>query len=279
MKAEQIIEHITQWLGDYLKKSKQKGFIIGVSGGIDSALSSLLAARSGAPLIALELPICQKKEQLKRSKEHIDFLKKKFPSQVEHLRIDLSSIYKSFYQKAFHNSYLKKEDLFFKKLKINPSSSNQQLALVNTKARLRMCLLYYYASLFNYLVVGTGNKIEDFGVGFFTKYGDGAVDISPIADLTKTQVRTLAKVLDIPLSIQKATPTDGLWEDDRSDEEQLGASYEELEWAMEKIQEGKSNQCFKEREKELIDKYTLLHEKNFHKINPIPVCKIPKKLL
>lgn len=274
-KTSQIIDHILKWLINYLKLSKHSGFVIGISGGIDSAVTSTLAAKAGANILALELPINQKSDQINRAKEQIDFLKKSFPSLVRNLEVDLSLVSNTFSDKLL-GVLLKKEEFFTGKFSLNLDFSIKNLTLANMKSRLRMCALYYYGSLFNYLVLGTGNKIEDFGVGFFTKYGDGGVDLSPIADLTKSQVRALALELGIPLSIREAAPTDGLWEDDRKDEEQLGASYEELEWAMEKIEQGLGPNDFEDKEKELIEKYLLFHHKNLHKMKPIPVCKIPK---
>ncbi len=155
-------------------------------------------------------------------------------------------------------------------------NSKSSLALANVKSRIRMLTLYYYANIKNYLVVGTGNKVEDFGVGFFTKYGDGGVDLLPIADLTKSEIFFLAKKLNIIDEIQKAKPTDGLWEDQRSDEDQLGASYDELEWAMKNMK--KKNCTISETEYEILKKYQILHQKNKHKMIPIPICKIPNRI-
>jgi len=160
-----------------------------------------------------------------------------------------------------------------------PTSDNEaklNLSLANTRARLRMTTLYYLAGIHGLLVAGTGNKVEDFGVGFFTKYGDGGVDLSPIADLLKSDVRALAKYLNVPESILVAKPTDGLFGDDRSDEDQLGASYEELEWAMAQLEKGKSTNDFAGREKIVFDIYKRLNTINQHKMNPIPVCEIPE---
>ncbi|WP_103328047.1 NAD(+) synthase [Bacteroidetes bacterium endosymbiont of Geopemphigus sp.] len=259
MRTRKIIEHIVSWLNAYIEKTPLKGFVIGVSGGIDSAVTSVLVAKTRRPVLVLEMPIHQENSQVKRAQEHICFLKKHFPN-VQSKMVDLSPLLESFCSVV----KTKKE-----------TSYQLGLTLANTRSRLRMSTLYYYAGLYKYLVSGTGNKIEDFGVGFFTKYGDGGVDISPIADLTKTQVRALASELNIITSIQEALTTDGLWEDNRSDEEQLGASYEELEWAMEMAQQGKNKERFSEREKELIEKYQELHASVRHKIEPVPVCKIP----
>ncbi|MDX5428596.1 MAG: NAD(+) synthase, partial [Bacteroidota bacterium] len=151
-------------------------------------------------------------------------------------------------------------------------------SLVNARARLRMTTLYYFAQLYGYLVAGTGNKVEDFGVGFFTKYGDGGVDLSPIADLMKTEVYQLGKAMNVPESIISAKPTDGLWGDDRSDEDQIGASYPELEWAMKAQAKGKTVSDFSGREKEVFEIFERMHRANKHKMVPIPVCEIPEYL-
>ncbi|WP_185873901.1 NAD(+) synthase [Blattabacterium cuenoti] len=261
---KKVINYIVTWLKKYIKKSKSNGFIIGISGGIDSAVTSMLLAMTKFPTLTLEMPILEKKNLL--SNQHINFLKSRFLN-VNHLKKDLSTLYTTFYKIISHTKH--------KKIK------NQSLSLANTKSRIRMITLYYYANLKNYLVVGTGNKVEDFGVGFFTKYGDGGVDIHPIADLNKSEVRLIAKELNILNSIQKAIPTDGLWDDKRSDEEQLKATYEELEWAM-KITEKKKNifinPSMNLEKKNIIKKYKNLHNKNKHKIIPIPICKIPSFL-
>ena len=263
MITKKIIQHIVLWLDSYIKKTNLKGFIIGISGGIDSAVTSVLIAKTKYPVLVLTMPIRQEKDQVKRAQDHIYFLKQHF-SNVESKKVDLNLLFES----------------FCSSVKVGKEIPYQvELTLANIRSRLRMSTLYYYASLHRYLVSGTGNKVEDFGVGFFTKYGDGGVDINPIADLTKTQIRTLASELNIITSIQNALPTDGLWEDNRSDEEQLGASYEELEWAMEMIQKGKNKDNFSGRSKELIEKYQDLNAAAQHKIKPIPVCKIPKDFL
>ncbi|AWU45047.1 NAD(+) synthase [Blattabacterium punctulatus] len=257
--AKKIIKYIIYWLIKYIKKSKSNGFIIGISGGIDSSVTSLLVAMTNYPTLILEMPILDKNKNL-LSKKHANFLKSKFLN-VHHIKKDLSSLYLSFIHTVN-----------------DPFQEKNLLALANIKSRIRMITLYYYANINNYLVVGTGNKIEDFGVGFFTKYGDGGVDLHPIADLTKSEIRFLAKKLKIINCIQKAKPTDGLWEDQRSDEDQLKATYEELEWAM-KITEKKKKffnyDIFKESEKNILKKYQTLHQKNMHKVIPIPICRIP----
>ncbi|WP_185862754.1 NAD(+) synthase [Blattabacterium cuenoti] len=261
--AKKIVHHIVQWLKTYIKKTQSNGFVIGISGGIDSAVTSMLVAMTKSPTLTLEMPILEKNPNL-LSEQHVIFLKSRFLN-VHHIKKDLSSLFTSFIHTMDDNITEKK---------------NRPLALANAKSRIRMLTLYYYANIENYLVVGTGNKVEDFGVGFFTKYGDGGVDIHPIADLTKSEIRLLAKELNIIDGIQKAEPTDGLWEDQRSDEDQLEATYEELEWAMkitEKVEKKKKNfhDTFKGREYDVLKTYQYLHKKNEHKIRPIPICEIP----
>lgn len=260
MKTRKIINYIVSWLNNYLKKSNKKGFIVGISGGIDSAITSVLIAKTGFSILILEMPIYQNINEIKRSKENINFLKKNF-SNIKTLSIDLSPIFNTFCE------VLKIEEY-----------KNVELSLVNVKSRLRMITLYYYASINNYLVVGTGNKIEDFGVGFFTKYGDGGVDINPIGDLYKSEIISIGKKLNIPLSIQNAEPTDGLWKDNRSDKDQLGYSYEDLEWAMNIVEKGDYSKIINKDKRILIEKYLKLNKKNKHKILQIPICKIPKYL-
>ena len=261
MQTQKVTEHIINWLKNYAETAKMNGFVIGISGGIDSAVVSTLTAKTGLKTLVIELPIRQKKDQVQRAQEQISFLKNNFEN-VESLEIDLTETF----------------DVFEKNLIIKSSNTqNRELSLANSRSRLRMLTLYYFGQIHNLLVTGTGNKIEDFGIGFFTKYGDGGVDISPIGDLTKTQVYELAKELNIPESIQKAAPTDGLWDTERTDEQQIGATYPELEWAM-SVHQDLSAEDFSGREKEVFMIYDRLNRATQHKINPIPVCKIPKEL-
>lgn len=259
MQVSETIDYIVSWLLDYSNQSKTKGFVIGVSGGIDSAVTSTLCAKTGKPVIALNMPIRQKPEQFKLAETQIDFLKKHFQN-VNGVRQDLSEVFSSF------------ESAIPEDIQANG------LAMANSRSRLRMLTLYAYASHNGMLVAGTGNKIEDFGVGFFTKYGDGGVDLSPIADLKKSQVYAIAKELNIDTSIQNAQPTDGLWDADRTDEEQLGATYEELEWAMDYLN-SPANISLTERQKKVIEIYLSFNKANKHKMIEIPVCKIPLHLL
>ncbi|MCP4672068.1 MAG: NAD(+) synthase [Desulfobacula sp.] len=254
MKIQQTIDHIVKWLDNYLHKSGLKGFSIGVSGGIDSAVTSCLCAKTGQPVLALNMPIYQAKDQVARSCDHIAWLKKKFTN-VKHVDMELSTV--------------------FDAIKLSfPDSIQDGMTMANTRSRLRMLTLYAFASSNKMLVTGTGNKVEDFGVGFYTKYGDGGVDISPIADLTKTQVYILGKELGILEPILQAAPTDGLWEDNRSDESQIGATYKELEWAMEYLNSCSSKPLNK-RQAEVISIYQNFHAANQHKMEIIPVCNIP----
>ena len=232
------------------------GLVVGVSGGVDSALTSTLCAETGKNLICIEMPIKQGNDQITRSKKHIEWLKSKYPN-VNSILINLDNTY----------------NMFVDSVPINGSDKND-LSLANTRSRLRMVTLYYFSALNNYIVAGTGNKVEDFGVGFYTKYGDGGVDISPIADLLKSEVYSLAKYHNIIDEIITARPTDGLWNDNRSDEEQIGATYDELEKAM--LDESKSESNLSKREKEVMNIYKSFNSSNRHKMLPIPVCKIPK---
>ena len=257
MNPRSIESHIVNWLFDYSKKSGLNGFVVGVSGGIDSAVTSTLCAKTGLNTMVLNMPIHQKSNQFDRSNEHINWLKNNFENVTSH-EINLTDVYDS-----FSNAL--------------PIANQDKLSMANLRSRIRMSNLYVFASNKKYLVAGTGNKVEDFGVGFYTKYGDGGVDISPIADLLKSEVFKIAHHLGIVSSIQKAKPTDGLWDDDRSDEDQLGATYDELEWAMNYL-EVNSQDNLSERQKKVLEIYIGHHQTNIHKMNPIPVCEIPKNL-
>ena len=251
-----VENHIINWLTSYLKKSSLNGFVIGVSGGIDSAVTSTLCAKTGYPTIVLNMPIYQKSKQFDRSNDHIKWLESKYKN-VTSQELDLSSVLTTFRD-------------------VLNADIQDHLSMANLRARIRMSTLYVYASNKKMLVAGTGNKVEDFGVGFYTKYGDGGVDLSPIADLMKSEVFSLSKHLGIISSIQNAAPTDGLWDDDRNDEDQLGATYKELEWAM-NFDNSNSMIDLSEREHEIISIYKSLNRANQHKMNPIPVCVIPEE--
>jgi len=257
---EEISEYIVSWLLEYSEKSNTNGFVVGVSGGIDSAVTSTLAAETGKDVIVVEMPIHQDAAQVTRAQDHIAFLKNKYPN-VKSERVDLTDTYETF-RKSIPDSNL----------------ASEELALVNTRARLRMTTLFYFAGLHNCLVAGTGNKVEDFGIGFFTKYGDGGVDLSPIADLMKSEVYALGAELGVIDSILEAAPTDGLWGDDKTDEDQIGASYDELEWAMEFDEFGFDESDLNDRQKEVLNIFRRMNRANQHKMNPIPVCEIPEDI-
>lgn len=262
IQVEKVNSHIVNWLKEYAIASKTNGFVIGISGGVDSAVTSTLCAQTGLPTLCVEMPIHQAESHVSRGKEHILQLKNRF-SNVSSTIADLTSVFDSFV------------DL----VPTGDDENRKHLALANTRARLRMTNLYYHAGIFGYLVAGTGNKVEDFGVGFYTKYGDGGVDLSPIADLMKSDVFALGEFLKIPESILKAEPSDGLFGDARTDEEQLGANYDELEWAMHEDEKGKTAVDFSEREQIVFSIYKRLNTINQHKMNPIPVCLIPSEFI
>jgi NAD+ synthase len=259
---EKVVNHIVEWLKNYLRNSKMNGFIVGVSGGIDSATTSTLCSLTNAPVLCLEMEIHQNPSEVSRAQKHIDWLEGKFDN-VTHHNITLTEVFNVFVN-ALPKTDLKEEQL---------------LSLANTRARLRMTTLYYFAALHRYLVAGTGNKVEDFGVGFYTKYGDGGVDLSPIADLSKSQVYEMAKSLGVIQEIQKAAPTDGLWSDNRTDEDQMGANYNDLEWAMGEIERNPSFKGLDQNQLNVIEIYMKFNRQNQHKMKPIPVCEIPPQLL
>ena len=244
MNPNQKVTFIKDWILNYVNSmpKKAQSLVIGISGGIDSSVSSTLSAMTGLKTIVLSMPIKQKSVQHDLSLKHQEWLKQNFKN-VEGITVELDSLFSTFENtlKDFNNLH----------------------GMANSRARLRMATLYQVAAANNGIVVGTGNKVEDFGVGFYTKYGDGGVDISPIADCNKTEVWELGKELKILQEIIDAPPTDGLWDDGRTDEGQLGLSYKELEEAME-------NENSKNREK-----YIQIRNANLHKMDPIPVCKIP----
>ncbi len=259
MDTKKTTDYIVKWLYDYAKTANVKGFIIGVSGGIDSAVTASLCARTNFPVLCVEMPIHQGENQVNRAKELITLLKQKH-EKVNAVEVNLGPVF----------------DVFKQEIPSIDNNAKVNLSLANTRARLRMTTLYHLAGLHGFIVAGTGNKVEDFGVGFFTKYGDGGVDISPIADLMKSEVYKLGAYLEVPDSILNAAPTDGLFGDNRTDEEQLGASYDELEWAMLQVDKNKNTTDFSERQREIFKIYTRLHKANKHKMIPIPICKIPE---
>ena len=246
MNSKDKIIHISNWIKDYAKSinNNPTTLVIGVSGGVDSALSSTLCAQTGLKTIAVSMPIKQNSSQHDLSLRHLEFLEQNYPN-VETKIIELDNVFKTF-QNTMQNF-------------------DSELAFANSRSRLRMVTLYQIAQSNNGIVVGTGNKVEDFGVGFYTKYGDGGVDISPIADCTKTEVWELAEEIGVIKDIISAAPTDGLWDDSRNDESQLGLSYKQLEEAM----ENKSSEHY--------SRYEEIRKPNLHKMKPIPVCEIPKE--
>ena len=233
---------IIDWINNYCDTTsyKPKALVVGISGGIDSSVVSTLCASTGRKTIVLTMPIKQIQSQHDLSLTHAKWLKQKYKN-VEHHLLEMDKIFTSFSQVL--------------------SNFDNEHGYANSRARLRMATLYQVAAANNGIVVGTGNKVEDFGVGFYTKYGDGGVDISPIADCTKTQVWELGRYLELPEDIINTPPTDGLWDDGRNDVQQLGMSYEELEKAMD------------DKKDPNYQKYLEIREKNLHKMNPIPVCK------
>jgi NAD+ synthase len=248
-----VSSHIVDWLKSYCDSSNLNGFVVGISGGIDSAVTSILCAQTGKRVILLNMPIRQHEAEYKLAQLHISDLKNRYPNVDSH-ELDLSSVFSSFEN-------------------VMPFSSDSNLlSMANSRARLRMMALYAVGQANGLLVTGTGNKVEDFGIGFYTKYGDGGVDLSPIADLMKSEVFGLARYMGVVSSILNAAPTDGLWNDDRSDEDQIGATYDELEWAMQFDDDLKT---VTQRELEVLRIYRKMHAANLHKMNPIPVCEIP----
>jgi len=245
MNSDKKITYISNWIKDYAISLpfNPPSLIIGVSGGIDSAVTSTLCAKTGLKTIAVSMPIKQNQSQHDLSLRHLKWLEDSFDN-VEIMTIELDEVFKSF--------------------ELTMTNFNNKLAFANSRSRLRMVTLYQIAQSNKGIVVGTGNKVEDFGVGFYTKYGDGGVDISPIADCTKTDVWNMGKSLGIINEIIEAAPTDGLWDDSRNDESQLGLTYGQIEEAM-----NNSNSKY-------YDKYLKIREPNLHKMKPIPVCIIPK---
>jgi len=246
MQPSEKVKFISNWIKDYVNNmpTKAESLVIGISGGIDSSVSSTLSAMTGLKTIVLSMPIKQKSHQHDLSLKHQEWLVKKFKN-VEAHTINLDELFLAF------NASLSKFD--------------SEHGMANSRARLRMTTLYQVAAANKGIVVGTGNKVEDFGVGFYTKYGDGGVDISPIADCTKTEVWELAEEIGVIKDIISAAPTDGLWDDSRNDESQLGLSYKQLEEAM----ENKSSEYY--------NRYEEIRKPNLHKMKPIPVCEIPKE--
>ncbi len=258
MQTQAVIDHIVKWLTRYLDQSGMKGFVVGVSGGIDSAVTSTLCAMTGYPAKVLNMPICQAPDQVSRSTNHIQWLKGRYAN-VEGVTIELTPVFESLQSTL-------------------PGAIQDDLSMANTRSRLRMLTLYGFSTHHRMLVAGTGNKVEDFGVGFYTKYGDGGVDLSPLADMIKSEVYVLAAAMGIIDEIIQAPPTDGLWSDNRSDESQIGATYDELEWAM-AFDAGKGDEkALDSRHRKVLSIFRRFNRINRHKMLPIPVCTIPTRL-
>jgi len=259
---KQLATDITTWIRDYVTTNNIKSLVVGVSGGIDSAVVSTLCAMTGLPTYCCIIPTNDNVDKaMKVSYDHIHWLQDTYSRELIHKEmISIGGVVQQ-----------------FKNVIENKLADNDH-GYVNLKSRMRMSTLYYIACIYSSIVVGTGNKVEDFGVGFYTKYGDGGVDISPIADLYKTEVRELGRYLGISQEILDAAPTDGLWSDGRTDEQQIGATYEELEWAMEMqplIQVDNHHIPFDERQQEILNIYHKLNTQNQHKMLPIPIYKLP----
>ncbi len=258
MQTAGVIDYIVNWLNTYCDTAGMHGFVVGVSGGIDSAVTATLCAKTGKPVMLLNMPIYQAAEQISLADQHIKWLEQNYKG-AGGVHIDLTQVFQ-----AFENTL--------------PREIQEGLTMANTRSRVRMIALYAFAAHHRMLVAGTGNKVEDFGVGFFTKYGDGGVDISPIADLLKSEVYEIGKELGIINTILDTPPTDGLWFDNRTDEGQIGATYAELEWAMQFEADSGNEDKLPARKKEVLDIYRNFHNANRHKMIPVPVCKIPVQL-
>lgn len=252
-KWKNLSEDISNWILNYANSNNISTLVVGVSGGIDSAVTSTLCAKTGLRTLVINMPIHQNDPEYNLSNQHMMWLRSNWNNVESHI-INLSETFD-----VLKNELSKKEV--------------SDISMANTRARIRMATLYSLSGSNNGIVVGTGNKVEDFGVGFFTKYGDGGVDISPIADLYKSEVYLLAESLGIIQEIQEAAPTDGLWSDGRTDEDQIGATYDELEWAMNEIDNPSAEKELNERLAEVMRIYLKLNSMNSHKMNPIPIFK------
>jgi NAD+ synthase len=258
MKTALVIDYLVNWLTAYCGNSGMNGFVVGISGGIDSAVTSTLCAQTGRQAVLMNMPIYQARDQFDRAAQHILSLERQYPA-VQGVTVDLTQVFQSV------------EQTF-------PPDIQDGLTMANTRARLRMLTLYAQASHNRLLVAGTGNKVEDFGIGFFTKYGDGGVDVSPIADLMKTEVYEIGHALGIAEAILSCPSTDGLWPDNRTDESQIGATYPELENAMLFEASPQDEKMLSPREREVLAIYRKFNRANRHKTEPIPCAKIPPEL-
>jgi NAD+ synthase len=259
---------ITKWIKSYAKTNKISTLVVGISGGIDSSVVSALCARTGLKTIVVQMPIRQNKKLDNRSSLQASWLLERYPENVVHMNMDLTTVFSAFEKKV--DPFCQIDD---------DTYNTYKLASANSRSRLRMMTLYQIAQCHNGIVVGTGNRVEDFGVGFFTKYGDGGVDISPIGDCLKTEVWDMGRELGLPQEIIDAPPTDGLWDDGRTDEDQLGMTYPELERAM--ANDKLDRQCvyqtlpipMEKTERAQLKKYRELRRRNLHKMEPVPVFK------
>ncbi len=271
MTAKQRINHIVRWLKAYARSAKITTFVVGISGGIDSSVVSALCARTGLRTIVVQMPIRQNRKLDNRSSMQATWLLHRYPDTVTHISMDLTSVFSAFEKKVLPVCNIEDDTV-----------EQSNLAFANSRSRLRMMTLYQIAQCHSGIVVGTGNRVEDFGVGFFTKYGDGGVDISPIGDCLKTEVWDMGRELGLPQEIIDAEPTDGLWDDGRTDEGQLGMSYPELERAMYLDSLDHDDAEFRglsAAEKRQLRRYQQVRARNLHKMMPIPVCKISDSLL
>ena len=256
MTPKQRIKHISKWIRDYARKAGVDTLVVGISGGIDSSVVSALCAGTGLKTIVVQMPIRQNRKLDNLSSAQAGWLLEHYPNNVVHMSMDLTTVFTAFEKK------------------LTPFGDSE-LAFANSRARLRMMTLYQIAQSHGGIVVGTGNRVEDFGVGFFTKYGDGGVDISPIGDCMKTDVWAMGQELGLLDAIIDAPPTDGLWADGRNDEDQLGMTYPELERAMLQDTDKEHGQYATAQEAKLVKKYRAIRAKNLHKMTPVPVCTIP----
>ena len=256
MTPKQRIKHITKWIRDYAREARVDTLVVGISGGIDSSVVSALCAETGLKTIVVQMPIRQNRKLDNLSSAQASWLLERYPDNVTHMSMDLTPVFTAFEKK------------------LTPFGDSE-LAFANSRARLRMMTLYQIAQSHGGIVVGTGNRVEDFGVGFFTKYGDGGVDISPIGDCMKTEVWDMGRELGLLKEIIDAPPTDGLWADGRNDEDQLGMTYPELEKAMDQDTYSQLRDYATAPEKKLLKRYREIRARNQHKMTPIPVCKIP----
>jgi NAD+ synthase len=264
MTPKQRIKHIVKWIQDYARKARIDTLVVGISGGIDSSVVSALCAKTSLKTIVVQMPIRQNRRLDNLSSAQAGWLLEQFPNNVTHMSMDLTTVFSAFEKKVQPFCAPEQEP-----------NEREQLAFANSRARLRMMTLYQIAQSHGGIVVGTGNRVEDFGVGFFTKYGDGGVDISPIGDCMKTEVWDMGQDLGLLQDIIDAPPTDGLWADGRNDEDQLGMTYPELEKAMLQDTYEEIGLYATAPEKKLLKRYREIRAQNMHKMTPVPVCKIP----